>query len=85
MAIDTELQLKAYELLITDLENKLQKSYAKIDENSDQEVFRTEKFCDFIFRKLGYKKLMELAGIIDEFENNGGDMKYYVENCYSEN
>lgn len=85
MAIDTELQLKAYELLITDLENKLQKSYAKIDENSEQEVFRTEKFCDFIFRELGYKKLMELAGIIDEFENNGGDMKCYVENCYSEN
>lgn len=84
MAIDTELQLKAYELLITDLEKKVEEAYALQEKHSDQEVFRTIKFCDFIFRELGYKKLVEIAEIIDAFENDD-DMKDYVETNYSEN
>lgn len=85
MAIDTELKLKAYELLIAHLEDKLKKSYATVDKNAEEEVERLGITSDFIFRKLGYKNLMELAGIIDEFENNGGSMKDYVESNYSEN
>lgn len=83
MAIDCELQIKAYELLIDDLQKRYDELHKDLEAEADESVERTTWFCDFIFRELGYDKLMELAKIIDDGEKNSGDMPSYVETFYS--
>jgi len=83
MKIHKDLKLRAYELLVADLYKELEELHEEYEEYSGKNIDRTEQFCNFIYRELGYKKLMELAKIIDESENNNEDMTCYVECFYT--
>ena len=70
-----ETKLKAYELLIADLETKLEKACKDVDANASEEVAVNEILMNEIFRLSGYANLMAVAKRIDA-EVYGGKRNY---------
>ena len=83
MNIDIRLQIKAYELLIKDMQEQKDKIDQDFAEYVSKQVTRLSLMCDFVDRELGYDRLMEVAKIIDSKEKNCGDIVGYVQDFYS--
>ena len=64
--MDANLIIKAYELLIRDLESELKDSYRKLDTVGGREVDITNILLEEIFRLSDYNNLLTVAKQIDK-------------------
>lgn len=81
--MNDSLKLKAYELLIADLEAKLKQAHNDTDEQVSQKLALTDILMTEMLRVSGYDSLLRVAKIIDKKVYNGRrNYEDYVECNY---
>lgn len=81
--MNDSLKLKAYELLIADLEAKLKQAHNDTDGQVSQKLALTDILMAEILRVSGYDNLLRVAKIIDKKVYNGRrNYEDYVECNY---
>jgi hypothetical protein len=81
--MNADLKMRAYELLIAELQAELLDSYKRIDANSDEDALATRILVKEILRLSSYDNMLALAKQIDKEVYNGKcNFEDYIESSY---